>query len=100
MATFTVTTAADTIADDGRLSLREALAQADATAVVDTIRFAPALEGQTLTLAGGALVLSGGLTIDGDADGSGDRVTLDAHDASRVLEIAAGGTEPFCTVSA
>jgi fibronectin-binding autotransporter adhesin len=93
MATFTVTTATDTVADDGRLSLREAIAQADASAGPDTIRFAPDLEGSTLRLAGGPLVLSGGVTVDGDADGSGDRVTLDAHDAGRVLEIAGGGAD-------
>src|SRR4051794_3599972 len=93
MATFTVTTATDAVADDGQLSLREAIAQADASAGPDTIRFAPDLEGSTLRLAGGPLVLSGGVTVDGDADTSGDRVTLDAHGASRVLEIAAGDAD-------
>jgi Ca2+-binding RTX toxin-like protein len=93
MATFTVTTATDAVADDGQLSLREAIAQADASAGVDTIRFAQDLEGRTMTMAGGPLVLEGGVTIDGDADGSGDRVTLDAHDTGRVLEIAAGGAD-------
>jgi hypothetical protein len=93
MATFTVTTATDAVADDGQLSLREAIAQADASAGPDTIRFAPDLEGSTLRLAGGPLVLSGGVTVDGAADASGDRVTLDAHGASRVLEIAAGDAD-------
>jgi hypothetical protein len=93
MATFTVTTATDAVADDGQLSLREAIAQADASAGPDTIRFAPDLEGSTLRLAGGPLVLSGGVTVDGDADASGDRVTLDAHGASRVLEIAGGDAD-------
>jgi Ca2+-binding RTX toxin-like protein len=93
MATFTVTTAMDAVADDGRLSLREALAQADMTAGADTIRFAPALEGTTLRLTGGSLVLDGEVTIDGDRDGSGDRVTLDARGAGRVIEIAGGGAD-------
>jgi Ca2+-binding RTX toxin-like protein len=87
MATFTVTTATDAVVDDGRLSLREAIAQAEATAAADTIRFAPGLEGTTLRLTGGALVLDGEIAIDGDADDSGDRVTLDAGGASRVLRI-------------
>ena len=33
------------------------------------------------------------MTIDGDSDGSGDRVTLDANDASRVLRITGGATD-------
>jgi hypothetical protein len=39
MATFTVTAGADAVDDpaDGRLSLREARAEADATVAVDTI---------------------------------------------------------------
>ena len=46
MATFTVTTAADVVANDGQLSLREAVAQANATNAPDTINFAAPLEGR------------------------------------------------------
>ncbi|MFO1035669.1 MAG: hypothetical protein U1E45_02380 [Geminicoccaceae bacterium] len=45
MATFTVTILTDSVnATDGKLSLREALAQANAHADADTITFAAALE--------------------------------------------------------
>jgi Peptidase M10 serralysin C terminal/RTX calcium-binding nonapeptide repeat (4 copies) len=92
VATFTVTTAADVVnAGDGVLSLREAVAQANAAA--DTIRFAAAVEGRTLVLTGGQLTLNQDVTIDGDADESGGRVTLDANQASRVLVITGGDTD-------
>ena len=57
MATITVTTASDVVASDGLRSLREAVAQANATSAADTIVFAPALEGRTLTLTQAKLVL-------------------------------------------
>ena len=41
MATITVTTASDVVASDGLRSLREAVAQANATPEADTIVFAP-----------------------------------------------------------
>ena len=66
MATLTVNTTADKVANDGKLSLREAVAQANATSSADTIRFAAALEGKTLTLTQGELLLSHDTTIDGD----------------------------------
>ena len=48
MATFTVITAADVVnPSDGVLSLREAVARANADAGADTINFAAAIEGQT-----------------------------------------------------
>ena len=69
MAAFTVTTSTDIVdANDGVLSLREAVVQANATAAADTIQFANALEGQTLTLTGGELVLRQDVTIDGDGN--------------------------------
>ena len=48
MATFTVNTAADLIADDGKLSLREAVRQANATPTAYTIVFASAIEARRL----------------------------------------------------
>ena len=60
MATFTVTTTADVVnATDGKLSLREAVAQANATAAADTIVFGSAIEGRTLVLTGGELAEPG-----------------------------------------
>ena len=82
MAIYTVDTKADIVdAGDGVLSLREALALADADrATADTIVFAPAVQGRTIVLAGSQLTVNSDVTIDG---GSG--VTIDAHEKSRVL---------------
>ena len=59
MANLTVNTADNKVANDGKLSLREAVAQANATAAVDTIRFAAGLllvfPGVLNDLAGAAL---------------------------------------------
>ena len=94
MATFTVTTASDIVdAGDGVLSLREAVAQANATAAADTIVFAPAIEGQTLVLTGGELSITRDITIDGDRDNDGTRVTLSGGDASGILSLEGSFTE-------
>ena len=89
MATYTVDTTADIVdAGDGVLSLREALALADADrATADTIVFARAVQGQTIVLAGSQLTVSSDVTIDGGAG-----VTIDADQPSRVL-LVQGGTE-------
>ena len=92
MATFTVTTVADTVdAGDGVLSLREAVRQANATAAKDTILFAPALEGRTLTLSRGELAITQDVALDGDRNGDGTRVTLDGDDRFCVLLVAGSG---------
>ncbi|HEX6014548.1 MAG TPA: right-handed parallel beta-helix repeat-containing protein, partial [Geminicoccaceae bacterium] len=94
MAIFTVTTAQDVVnPNDGKLSLREAVAQANATAAADTIRFATGLEGQTLVLTGGELTLSRDVRIDGDRNDDGQAVTLDGNDNGRLLRITGGGTD-------
>jgi Ca2+-binding RTX toxin-like protein len=94
MATLTVTTAADVVdAGDGVLSLREAVQQANATAAADTIQFTDVLKGQTLTLTQGQLMLTADVTIDGDRNGDGSEVTLDAAGASRVFTVGGVGTE-------
>ena len=85
MAIITVTTAADVVASDGVRSLREAVALANANAASDTIGFAAALEGKTLTLTGGELVVAGDVTIDGDKDNDGSEVTLSGGNLSRIL---------------
>ena len=81
------------VANDGKLSLREAVAQANATAGADTIVFASALEGKTLTLTGGELVLTRDVTIDGDRNNDGKEVTLSGGDASRILHISGSDTD-------
>ena len=93
MATFTVTTANDVVASDGVRSLREAVALANATPEVDTIRFTSAVEGHTLTLTQGELRLTQDVTVDGDADNNGSRVTISGGDASRIFEVVGSGTD-------
>ena len=93
MTTFTVTTAADVVANDGELSLREAVAQANATAAADTIVFAGTVEGQTLTLSGGELVLRQDVTIDGDQNNDGAAVTLSGGGTQRILRTSGAGTD-------
>ena len=51
-ATFTVDTLSDVTAADGRTTLREAVALANATPGADVIAFAPALAGGTIALGG------------------------------------------------
>ena len=97
-ATFTVTTAADVVdAADGVLSLREAVAAANATAAADTIRFAEALEGRTLTLTQGQLSLAADVTIDGDRDDDGARVNIDGDRNGRVFAVTGDGTDASLT---
>ena len=89
MATFTVTTTADTTADDGELSLREALAEADAAPGADTVGFDPAaMGGDRIVLAGSELTVGSGVTIDGGAG-----VTIDADRLSRVLLVQGFGAD-------
>jgi hypothetical protein len=55
MATITVTTAADVVASDGVRSLREAVAQANATTGADLIVFVPVHGFETLPCAYAAI---------------------------------------------
>ena len=88
MADFIVDTTADTVdAHDGVLSLREALARADRSDGADTIRFADAVQGGTIVLAGSQLTVASDVTIDG---GSG--VTIDGNRLSRVLLVQDAGS--------
>ena len=94
MASLTVTTSRDVVdAHDGVLSLREAVAQANAHDGADTIRFAPALDGATVTLTQGQLTLADDVTIAGDANGDGFGVVLDGGDDDRLLRLDGVGTE-------
>ena len=86
MATFTVTTAHDVVSGgDGRLSLREAVARADANEGADTIVFAGSLEGRTLTLTRGVLSISDDTIVDGDRNDDGSWVTLSGGGDSQIL---------------
>ncbi len=94
MAYLTVTTQADVVdPGDGQLSLREAVAQANATASADYIKFVLTLEGQTLVLTGGELVVSQDLTIDGDRNHDGNTVTLDGNASGRIISIVGSSTD-------
>ncbi len=78
-STLTVTSAADS----GAGSLRADIAAAHNG---DTIVFAPSLDGQTITLTSGELLIKHNLTIAGPAAG---QLTVSGNHASRVFELAA-----------
>jgi hypothetical protein len=87
-------------ADGGGLSLREALALANADpTTADTIKFTADLTGGStagvddghLTLTQGELVITGSVTIEGDVNGDGTPdITIDGAYASRVLHAVNG----------
>ena len=93
LATFTVNTAIDSVANDGLLSLREAIMAADTNTAVgdatagdaqgDIIRFAPSLSGQRITLQSGELAISDDLAIYGGTQ----NVSIDAGTASRIFSV-------------
>lgn len=72
MANLVVTTGLDVVnAADGVLSLREAVALANANVDSDNISFAATLAGQTLAIISG-LVLTNNVSVNGDTNGDGD----------------------------
>jgi predicted outer membrane repeat protein len=91
-AVLTVTSAVD-MHQDGLLTLREAVAVANADASSgqsDTIAFDPSLGDATITLMAGQLELSGtGGNATETIDGAG-RITVSGNHASRVFQIDAG----------
>jgi hypothetical protein len=76
-----------TKADSGAGSLRQAVADAAAN---DTIVFAAALDGDTITLAGSQILINKSLTIDASALGHG--VTMSGDNRSRVFSVEPGAT--------
>src|SRR4051812_31462291 len=88
MATFTVSTTADS----GAGSLRQAIASANASAGADSIEFASGLAGNTITLTTGQLVITDNVTINGDADNDGIAdITLDGGGTTRLIYVQSGG---------
>ncbi|WP_119270923.1 choice-of-anchor Q domain-containing protein [Taklimakanibacter deserti] len=96
MTNFVVTVLADE--DDGNisagdLSLREAIALANANPDADTITFAPALAGKTISLTD-ELVLTSDVTIDGDINGDNKAdVTISGNSAHRIFNITGSSTD-------
>jgi hypothetical protein len=94
LVNFTVTTASD-IPVAGELTLRQAIASANATIAADTISFDSGLDGSTIRLTQGELAIAEQLTINGDIDGdgapnitiTGDRMGNDTIDASSITEV-------------
>lgn len=87
MAIFIVNRTDDVTADDGQLTLREAIALANATAEADEIQFDPTVftGPQTITLGGSELAIDRDLTITGT--GQSDLV-IDGNNGSRVFLIS------------
>src|SRR5262245_49475967 len=86
-ATFTVLN----LNDAGPGSLRQAVLDANSTAVPDLINFQSGLNG-TITLTSGQLLVSQDLTINGPG---ANLLTVSGNHASRVFELSAGGTHNF-----
>nr|MCR5360324.1 hypothetical protein [Thermoguttaceae bacterium] len=83
--TYIVTTLDDVVADDGLLSLREAVSLADDDAV---ILFAPLLIGGTIHLTEGEILINRAVTIDASSVGG---ITIDADGKSRIFQVLFGG---------
>ena len=95
MAAIIVSTTSDVVnANDGVVSLREAIALANTNPDADTITFAYFLAGQTVTLTGGALLLNQDVTIDGDVDGDNKAdIAISGNNATRIFNMAGATTD-------
>ena len=94
MSTYTVNTTSDAVnPGSGLLSLRQAIAQADASSTSSTIGFSSSVFGpgamHTITLTQGQLNLKGTTTITGPAAGN---LTVDANETGRIFQISSGST--------
>ena len=93
MAYITVTTLADLIDPiDGKISLREAVAQANALATIHPVR-PQSRGGPPLVLTRGELAITRDLTIDGDRNDDGSAITIDGNANSHILNITGAGTD-------
>jgi Ca2+-binding RTX toxin-like protein len=89
--TWTVNSTGDTSnAGDLSLTLREAIAKADAG---DTITFDASLAGKAIALTGDALTISKDITIKGDLDGDGKGdITIDGSHMPTAIHVTGGNT--------
>lgn len=94
LATFTVTSSADS----GAGTLRQAVIDANLASGADVVEFSQSLAGQTITLAGGDIQVSDALTINGLG---ADRLTLNGGGASRLFTFSDGngGTNEAVSLS-
>src|SRR5262249_1969395 len=79
-ATFTATNTNDA----GAGSLRQAILDANADSVADQIVFDPGVNGQTITLSSGDMLISEPLNITGPGSGL---LTIDANQTSRIIRV-------------
>ncbi len=92
MSTYTVNTTSDAVnPGSGLLTLRQAIAEADASSTPSSIGFSSTVFApgsmHTITLAQGQLEVSGTTTIDGPSAGN---LTIDANHTGRVFQISSG----------
>lgn len=95
LSTITVTSADDTTASDGQVTLREAIGAANSDISLDgstagsgndTIVFDASLAGQTILLGGSELIVTSNITIDaGDSN-----IVIDGDSASRLFRLEIG----------
>lgn len=95
VATLVVTTADDVVdANDGELSLREAVTLANANGDASFITFDASLAGETITLNGTQLALTQDVTIDGDMNGDNKAdITISGGNVSRIFNITGSDTD-------
>lgn len=102
-ATITVDTISDAGTTTGNCELREAIQAAENDAAVDgcspgsgadTIVFAPALAGQTISYSSAMSFASGTVTI----DGKGQTIVLQATGTADALQLAGSGSQPIVTI--
>ncbi len=94
-APLVVTTATDVVdANDGVLSLREALALAGVNGNSSRVTFDESLQGETITLSSGALNFSKNVTIDAsalwDAEHARPGITVSGNNSSKIFNITGG----------
>lgn len=89
LSTITVTSAADPSGTHSGVTLRDAIAQANASSGADTIVFAPSLDGTSIKLTQGELSITDALTIRGNG---AQNTIVDAQGRSRIFNVTATGS--------